>query len=226
MIEARLAALADDAFPATPDVAAAVAERLRTSPVTPTRQRPRWLRAWVVVAALLVPTAALAAVLGFPGVRIVRVAQLPPLPDLAGADLGPTVPTVPAATRRAGFAVRAIARLGRPAAIHAGAGAVVTLVYAEVVVTELRARPGPEVMTKTIGPDTRVEHVDVEGAPGVFLSGAPHELTYMTPTGRFAAIPPRLAGNALAFQRDGLIIRIEGERLTLRRALALARTVR
>ena len=77
---------------------------------------------------------------------------------------------------------------------------------------------------KTIGPGTRFEELRVGGAPGFFLTGDPHALTVEQPGGGIREIPPRLAGNTLAFKRGGLAIRLEAH-FDRRRALALARSV-
>jgi hypothetical protein len=91
-----------------------------------------------------------------------------------------------------------------------------------LLVTELRALPRPEYLAKAAGPGTRVQAVRVAGARGVFLSGAPHELTIERTPGVIRPLPPRLSGNALAFEAGGLVIRLEG-RFGRRRALVLAR---
>jgi hypothetical protein len=55
----------------------------------------------------------------------------------------------------------------------------------------------------------------------VFLSGERHAVTIERPGGGISLLAPRLAGNTLVFERDGLVIRLEG-RFGRRRALALA----
>jgi hypothetical protein len=233
-VDQRLARLAADAFPPTPDLAPAVAARLRARDERPAPSRR--LRLWLVLAALLVPATAVAAVpglrdpvlrwLGLSHVKVVRVTRLAELPVLSEADLGTAVPTVAAAARLAGFAVQVTPPLGRPRRVYVAAGEIVTLVYGAAVVTQVQARDEPHILAKQIAPGTDVSALDVDGAPGVFFSGAPHEVSLVTPDGRFVGLEPRLAGNTLAFQRDGLVVRVEGERLTRQRALTLARTIR
>ena len=63
------------------------------------------------------------------------------------------------------------------------------------------------------------------GGPGVYLSGAPHEVLFETATGQVRTDRVRLAGNVLVWQQGQLTIRIEGTR-TLAQALALARSLR
>lgn len=220
MIEARLRALADDAFPPTPDLAAAWAGESVPHPGLPAHRR-RWRGIAVVVAALLVPAAAVGALelLGPGDVRIVRVTRLPRLAP-AAPPLGERVGTAAEASAHAGFAVRVPASLaGERPTIHV-LGEIVTLAYEDVVITEVpTSEENADVLVKTLGPGTEARRVSVRGAPGWFLSGAPHGVAYITPTGRFARLAPRLAGNTLVYQRDGLVIRVEGERLTLERAL-------
>ena len=63
--------------------------------------------------------------------------------------------------------------------------------------------------------------VRVRGAKGAFISGAAHALLIERPDGLIADVPPRLAGNTLAFEYGDLVIRIEG-RFDEHTALGLA----
>ena len=60
--------------------------------------------------------------------------------------------------------------------------------------------------------------------PGVYLSHAPHEVLFQTPSGEVQADGVRLAGNVLLFDHRGVTVRIEGLH-TLAQALALARSL-
>jgi hypothetical protein len=229
-LEQRLLALAPDAFPPTPDLVAwagqttsevgftAHARRTERFGGAERVGRRRWLRSrWLplALAALLVPTTAGAVILLAPEhIRIEYVQTLPELPTNA-PDLGERASSVDEASQRAGFAVQALPR--RAARIHV-LGDLVTLAYSDVVITETRARREIDALVKTIGPGTATQRVQ----DGWFISGAPHEVAYLSPDGRFTRLPPRLAGNTLAIERDGLVIRIEGERLSLPRALELS----
>jgi hypothetical protein len=221
-LEDRLHALAGDAFPPTPDLARGWATNV---PSQGPNVAQRWRRKGLAVAiatAFAVPTALAAKALLTPAhIRILHTNTTPSPPRPATTDLGESVATTRAAGHKAGFTIQTLATA--PEAIHVD-HTIVTLTYDEVVITEAPTSTAtPELMLKTVGPDTRVERVSVGGAPGYFLTGAPHEIGYFSREGGFALIPPRLAGTTLAFERDGLLIRIEGERLTKRRALALAR---
>ena len=234
-LEARLRRLGPVAFPPTPELAGAVGARLRAGePIAQTRRlrAPRGLV--IALAALALPAAAVAAVpdtrhavldwLGLRHVRVERVEHLPHLPGLQRADLGTRVDSVHEASHRAGFAVQVPGALGAPGAVYV-AGDLVSLVYDDVVVTEARARRVPDLLKKVIGPATTVERVSVRGAPGVFISGPPHEVLYLPPDGGgVRPIPSRLAGNTLAFEPRGLVVHIEG-RIGKARALTIARSL-
>ena len=237
-LETRLRAVGAAAFPPAPELAGAVGARLRAGEDhKPVRRgfAPRTIA--IALAVLAIPAAAVAAVpdtrhavldwLGLRHVRVERVERLPALPGLRRADLGTRVASVGAASDRAGFAVRPPQALGPPDAVYVAGDEIVTLLYDDVVVTELRALQEPELLKKAIRPDTTVEPVQVDGTPALYFSGAPHEVLFAPRDGSpIRPLPPRLAGNTLAFERDGLIVRIEGQRLTKARALELARSVR
>jgi hypothetical protein len=163
--------------------------------------------------------------LGLRHVRVERVQRLPRLPGLRTADLGTRVPSVREASERVGFAVQAPTALGAPAAVYVTRDRIVSLVYRDVLVTELEALQEPDLLKKALGPGTTVEPVSIDGTHGVFFSGAPHEVLYAPREGsQVRSLPPRLAGNTLAFERRGLVVRIEG-RFGKARALALARSI-
>jgi hypothetical protein len=210
MIEARLRALADDAFPPTPDLATAwAAKSTYTVTLGAHPRRRRWLLAALV--ALFVPATALAVRALWPAhITIIRVETLP-TPTTTAPDLGREVATV----AEAGFRVLT---LGTPNHIYI-LGDIVTLTYPDVVVTEAPARHERDVLVKRATPGTIVEHVP----EGYFLSGAPHVVSYIAPDGRYQELPPRMAGNTLAIERTGLVIRIEGKNLTRATALRLSR---
>lgn len=65
-----------------------------------------------------------------------------------------------------------------------------------------------EVLVKTLGPDTVIVEVAVGNAPGLWISGAAHELAYLSPDGTIAF--ERVAGNTLVWQDDQMIGRLEG----------------
>jgi len=238
-------------WPATPDVASAVAARLAAADAV---VRPRRRRAWrpalaYALAALaagfaLVMAAspdARSAVLEWLGLKSVKIERReptapPPRPGKLGAGLGlGTRATLAEAQRRYPF-VRAPGAegLGRPDAVYTGRLGV-SLVYGErsgyarstttgaaVLVQELRARVEPFI-EKTLGPATQLERLRVDGDPAFFITGA-HGFAFEDEGGvRFEE--QRLAGNTLLVERaDGLLIRVEGD-LERDKAVAIADSI-
>jgi hypothetical protein len=156
-------------------------------------------------------------------VRIERVPQLPSLPAGTGLGLGKRIPLA-RARHAAGFtallpSAAQVAYLG-----HDVPGGRITLLIGRVLIIEFRGTTTPFIF-KVIGPGTTVKSVRVNGGPGVYLSGAPHEVLFQTQTGQVQRDRVRLAGNVLLWQQGSLTIRIEGIR-SLRQALALARSMR
>jgi hypothetical protein len=209
-------------WPETP----ALAARLELAP----RRRParRWALIAVVAAtaavlaflvALAVPDAR-SSILHFfhlGGATIERVSTLPTAEERPlGAGLGGPVTAAKAATV-----------LGAPFRLPATRG---TPVLREVdgAVSTLLATPAPLLLTETAGTGllkklasiaTSVQSVRIApGVEGIWLSGAQH--VYVGPSA-----PPRLAGNVLLWERDGITYRLEGRALAKERALELARQI-
>jgi hypothetical protein len=244
----ELTALSVD-WPATPDVAGAVAARLeRPAPGRPSRRR-RWplpaygLAALAAAFALTMAASpdARSAVLEWLGLKSVQIERREPSapaprPGASGAGLGLGTPvTLEQARRRASFLrMPAADGLGRPDAIYLGRESV-ALVYgprsgytrsettgAAVLVQEFPARVG-EFIQKTLGGAARLDRLRIGADPAYFISGA-HGFAYDDGSGvRFEN--QRIAGNTLLVERaDGLLIRVEGE-LQRDRAVAIAESV-
>jgi hypothetical protein len=203
------------------------------------------------VAAALAAGAVAAGFIHIPGVNIQRSSRLPatPTPAAPGSplgsrlDLGAEQASVAAAQQAAGFAVAVPAALGDPDLVffRPPPVPVVTLVYRPrpdlpagkdpevgALVMEFRASgSGADYVQKMVGPDTRIEQVTVNGAPGVWLEGAPHAVFVVpSPAGRDIVTDNiRLAGNTLLWYRDGVTYRLEAN-VTKERALQIAGTVR
>lgn len=181
----------------------------------------------VASAAMAVPSTrhAILRLLGLRGVRIERVGHLPPVPTSRGTRLGLGRPISLAGARHAADFTAllppgpAIAYVGRDVP-----GGRISLLVGRELIIEFRATTIP-FLFKLIGPETRVERLRVDGGPGVYLSGAPHQLLFETANGSIRPDTVRLAGNVLVWQERGLTIRIEGAG-TLAHALALARSLR
>lgn len=205
----------------------------------------RWPLATQAAAALLLVFAALMAaspgvrsavleVLGIEGARIER-REPSPRARAAGArlDLGrPT--TLVAARARAPFDVVVPADPGPPDAVwfdHAApGGGQVAFVWEPgsgggrpLLLTQIAALPQP-VIGKAAGPGTDIEELLIGGEPGFWLSGDPHEFAFLSPDGQFRTDTLRLVGDALVWNRDGVLLRLEGAP-SKARALQIARSV-
>jgi hypothetical protein len=77
--------------------------------------------------------------------------------------------------------------------------------------------PAGFLLKKLLISATSIEQVDVAGDEGYWLSGRAHVVIE-------PSLPPRLAGNVLLWQHNGVTLRLEG-RLTKEQALALARAI-
>jgi hypothetical protein len=236
MLETELRELSAE-WPPTPDVAAAVAERLASAPAP--RRRARLLPAWpawqlgaaavaVAIALVLAVPPARSAVLDWLGFGSVRIERAEPAPAPPGAELALGRPVgLERARALAEFPLTVPPALGAPDAVYVadapGAGTRVDFIYdrrpSRVLVTQFRAVTTP-LIEKTVGAATRVERLRVGGDPAYFLSGAEHGFAYLGTDAAFE--PQRLAGNTLLVDRsDGVLLRIEGD-LTRAEAVRIA----
>lgn len=248
-LERELLALGDEiAWPATPELAAAVSARIAAEPRRPARRGLRLPqlhpRLATAVAAALVAILALGILfaaspgvratvrdwLGIGSVRITRVERLPDLSPARGLGLGDRV-TLATAERGIGT-VATIRALGRPDAVYYD-GTVprrATLVYLErpglpngragvgALLDEIVGGDQLIFVEKLVAGHVPIKQVDVNGAHGYFIEGD-HALQLPD------ELHPRLAGNTLVWERDAVTYRLETA-LGLRGALALARSVR
>jgi hypothetical protein len=237
-LELQLRALAEEAvWPATPDIAAAVARaprertpvaRLRAA-LAPRGRRPRRILAAGLALLLLVPAAAVA----FPGARndvlewlglrdveIRRVPAPPPgtRPELE-PDLGRVVPLAQA-EREAGFTAAVPAALGEPDRVRV-LGQRISLIYepreglprldevdAGLILTESRGAIHGVYLQKLLLGDATAERVKVDGRLGAFIAGD-HAYLYETPDGRVHEEQPLLAGPTLIWTGRGRVYRLE-----------------
>jgi hypothetical protein len=229
-------------FPPTPELAPGVRARLaegRTPRFAPGRRR-------ALLIALAVVTVAIGAVMAVPqtraaileffrlrGVTVERVDELPTVPinqDFNKLFLGERV-TLDEARERADFDVVVPEALGDPDGIYFSSsppGGMVSFVYGTVeeptaLFTEFRATV-EEVVFKKVAATTRVEPVSVDGEPGYFLSGDPHEFSYLDRTGQFRRELVRLAGNTMLWERGPVTLRLEAD-VPRDEALKIARSV-
>lgn len=238
------------AWPDTPDLAAAVSERLAAAPAPRAPRRPLAWPAWriavaavaVLIAVVMAVPPARSAVLEWIGISSVQIERREPRPSRFGADLNLGRPvTLEQARRRAGFPVGVPAALGEPDAVYfspdPAARTRVDFVYrprpglprasttgAGLLVTQLRASAEPAIQ-KTIGASATLERLRVDGDPAYFISGSEHGFAYLA-EGSMAFEPQRLAGNTLLVDRaDGVLLRVEGE-LSRAEAIRIAASVR
>ncbi|MGB2952470.1 MAG: hypothetical protein WBB74_03625 [Gaiellaceae bacterium] len=229
-LERQLVALGTDVeFPSTPDLSAAVGARLREAPPS----RPRLAIALVVLALAIgaafgVPQARTAILRFFhlQGLSVERVETLPAAQErLLAAGLGRRV-SLADAERIAGFRMKQ-PPLKRPLRrVYAGDGYEAALLRVDgkpVLLFEFRGLNFGFVK-KFSGPETVVEPVTVNGRPGLWISGAPHVVTYVNRAGQYETRATRLAGNVLAWEDASLTLRLEG-RLSKTHALRLARSI-
>ena len=135
--------------------------------------------------------------------------------------------TLGEARARAGFplAVPTDEALGQPDHVYLrtlrGGGTAVTLVYRQragiplspfagvsAVVVLLPGTLEPGALGKVAGPGTVIVPLTVNGGPGVWISGEPHQIFYRS-GGGFETDELRLAGNTLVWQQGLTTVRIE-----------------
>lgn len=242
LLEQELTALGAGLFPETPDLARDVLSRLDAGPA-PRRSR---LRLRVVVALGAVALVAVAAVLAVPparstvlrwfgigGVTVQVVDRLPAVPAGGVLQVGVEVPLADA-RRRVPFHVFTFppGMTAGPETVHVGRFAVdeVTFVYGDlrrptVLLTEASGALDVRFAGKLLAPGTRLERLEVGGRPALWIEGAPHGFFFVGPGGAVVPGSLRLARNALIWQRDGVVLRLEGQ-LTKAQALRLAESVR
>lgn len=239
-LERALAAVGRELdVPETPDLVTAVLAQIgsRSAPARPARRR------WALAIALIV-VAVLAATLAIPdarsalfrflsigGERIEVVDSLPEVPvqeDLA-LTLGEEV-TLEEARDASSFPLRELDE--PPDRVFRGDRGTVWFLYGSeerprllVAQSSLRLPMDEGILLKKLaGPGTRVEIVDVDGSPGVFLSGESHFLFLLDEYGLVVEDSARLARDVLIWERDGVGYRLEGD-IELDEALRVAESL-
>jgi hypothetical protein len=102
--------------------------------------------------------------------------------------------------------------------LHRGVpGGMVSFLWDGYVLSEWQ---GEQLFEKSVGPSSRIQHVQVDFAPGVWITGAPHAVTYLDRKGEPRQQTRRLAGNVLIWNRGGVTYRLEGAK-SLQEALGL-----
>jgi hypothetical protein len=221
-------------WPPTPDLAGAVAPRLRP------RRSPWRVRLAVGLAVLVAGGAAatpaarsaIGDLLGLHGASVRRgpVPRVPPeRPGHLGSGLHLGRAVTPAQARRAvRFRLTLPAGLGRPDAVWLAAArgqpTRVSLIYGRrpgipvsrhtnvaVLVTEFRARVTP-VLGKSVGSGARLTRIPVPGGRAYAITGKPHGFAWLGAGDQIGFEERRLAGSTLLVERrDGVLLRVEGE---------------
>jgi hypothetical protein len=106
---------------------------------------------------------------------------------------------------------------------HDNPGGRISLLVGADLIVEVRATAAP-FFIKLIGPGTRARRVRVNGGPGVYLFGTPHDVIFAQADGEVRSDPVRVAGNVLLWQQGPLTLRVEGTQ-TLEQALARAHSL-
>ena len=199
-------------WPPEPELAARVVAGLRAPRTRRGLRRPLALAFAVLVLAVAVAMAvppARSAILDFFGIGGVEIRRVETVPQLPAERAAPGI-RVPLREARNSVDFDLAVPEGYRS-VHFTAG-IVTFVWADRLLMELRG--DERLLKKVAGQSSRIEPLDVDGYPGVWIEGAPHGL--FLPGGE-----ARLAGNTLIWVRDGVTYRLEGD-LTRARALALA----
>ena len=81
--------------------------------------------------------------------------------------------------------------------------------HAGILITEFVGRVDRPFMQKFVDQGATVEHVTVGGRPGLWISGGPHEVAYVTAGGHLVLDSLRLSAQALLWQRGDVTLRME-----------------
>jgi hypothetical protein len=243
-LERMLTRLGDELdWPQTPPLAPRVTARLRSRP----RRFPlRRVLVFALIAVLLLAGTVVAAVpsvrdavgdfFGLTGATVERTTTLPAPPPDRALDLGRRT-TLQAAGAQVGFEPLVPSDPGEPDAVYLKRP-VVSLTYRArpglpragttslgLLVSEFRGDLHPDFLGKLAGPGTRIERLQGDGQPALWIEGAQHFFFYRDPRGRIVEEELRLAQNVLLLERGDLLVRLEGA-MQRERALAIAGSLR
>lgn len=111
---------------------------------------------------------------------------------------------------------------GVPNAVYLSASGQVTMVWDAtpslpaagdtgigLLLTQYAGNGDQEVAEKSIGPETGVQRLTVEGQPALWIEGAAHTFTLLDPEGNPIQETTRLAANVLLWETDGVNHRLE-----------------
>lgn len=231
-VESKLASLGEsiDWPTPSPHLAQRVVARIESEMVEVRRRG--WRRPAIALAAVLMVTIvmalspsareAVADLLGAAGIRIGFTADPTPA---AGADLnlGEPLPIndLPGVVD---FDVRIPGGEdpGPPDAVYVNDGGQVTMVWVGtpilpaagesdigLLLTQHKSNGGQEVAEKSVGPETGVQRLTVEGQPALWIDGAAHRFTLLDAEGNPIEETTRLAANVLLWDARGISHRLE-----------------
>ncbi|MGF1617951.1 MAG: hypothetical protein ACFCU2_09140 [Acidimicrobiia bacterium] len=230
-LETILASLGDsiDWPKPSPHLSTQVLARMESDQPT-SASRGFWRRrAIAAVAVLLVslvfvfsPTARQAAAdwLGAAGIRIGITSEQPPTTG-ADLDLGELIP-LDEAGESVDFQLRIPGGddLGVPDAVYLADNGQLTMVWAGtpslpaagntgIGLLLTQSPSGGQIAEKSIGPDTSVQRLSVEGQPALWVEGATHTFTLLDRDGNPIEETTRLAANVLLWEAYGVNHRLE-----------------
>jgi hypothetical protein len=136
-----------------------------------------------------------------------------------------TVPTAPGLATPTAYLSQAVAAGAANLVYPAGPGLPAGVRDVGLIVTEFVGRVERPSLVKFAGPDTVIEDVDIDGAPGIWISGPPHRVAYLLPDGTVSTQTLRLSGGVLLWQRGEVTMRLESN-LSKDRAIAIAASIR
>ncbi len=94
-----------------------------------------------------------------------------------------------------------------------------------VLVSVVRGTIDKTIIGKTVDATTKKTPLEIDGESALLLTGAPHMLVlFRSPDGGYDQTYTRLAGTTLLWQREDVLVRVEGE-LSRARLIAIARSV-
>ena len=94
-----------------------------------------------------------------------------------------------------------------------------------LILTQFRGDVDPGYFEKILTPGTTITPVAVGDASGYWISGQPHEIVYVNPSGEPVFDSRRIVGDSLIWARDGITYRLETG-LDQAAAVALAESLR
>lgn len=184
----------------------------------------------VVTLAIPSSRAAVGSWFGVRGARIqaspTTITTTPPTSAAPTLELGPEV-ALGDIRSEVGFnmPVPRVPGFEHPDSVHVSrppAGGEVTLVYRAradlppagptgigMLISAFRADLESGFFDKTVGPDTRVEVVTVQGRSGYWVEGELHQFLYRDASGNIVPETVRLAANVLLWEVNGITVRIE-----------------